>query len=126
MKSVVLSYNDLSKWNWRSDKQATVYVDGVNIGTYTGIRPTRLLQIVRNRLGVKKVKSRVVQKISPVQKAKSDLEYKVMAVCCPVPIFWENVGRDKKAVEDRLVDISKIEDENVYNEALESLMNEYI
>ena len=126
MRTVTLAYNDLSKWQWNSDKTATVYVDGVKMWDFSGIRPKTLLKIVRKRLGVKKVHSSTVQKINPLQKAKSDLEFMVMDACCPVEIFWENVGTSKTSVLGMLVDISKIEDEHEYRKALRSLMNEFI
>lgn len=61
MKHVELRYNDLGKWRWNSDKQAKVYVDGAYIGRFIGMRPNELLKVIRNRLGVTRVKSTVSQ-----------------------------------------------------------------
>ncbi len=61
MRKVELKYNDLSRWRWNSDKQAHVSVDGVSIGTFVGMRPNELMKLIRQKLGVKRVKSTVSQ-----------------------------------------------------------------
>ena len=126
MKHVIMQYHEPGKWVWNSDKQVEVYVDGQFLGTYVGMRPEELLKVLRKKLKVTRVKSSVVQWISPVQRAKEDLEYKVRDVYCPVETFWENVGKQWSDVMARLGQIANMSDENQYNEALVSLMNEYI
>ena len=126
MISVVMQYHEIGRWKWNSDKQVEVYADGEKLGTYVGMKPEELLKVIRKRLGVKRVSSHVCQWISPIENAKLDLEFKVSDAYCPVSVFWENVGKDKDYVMDRLKFISGIIDQKEYNKALVSLMNEYI
>ncbi len=59
MRTVELTYKDLGRWKWNSDKTAKVSVDGKDLGSFYGHRPKQLLGIVKNSLGVKRVKSSV-------------------------------------------------------------------
>ena len=126
MIRVVMQYHDLGKWKWNSDKQVEVYANGDKLGTYVGMKPQKLLKVIRERLGVKKVKSTVCQWISPQMRAIDDLEYLVADAYCPISVFWENVGRDKDYVMKSLKGIAQLRDEKEYKKALVSLMNKYI